>query len=208
MGRRRQDGKRERILQAAARVFAQRGFYNAKVSEIARAAQVADGTIYLYFKNKDDLLISLFEEEMDKILSTVKKRLQTVGDPIQRLRTFVETHLELVEGNPAMAEVMQVELRQSNKFMKDYDNRKFKEYLNILGEIIAEGQKAGTIRSDVHPSVAKRVIFGALDEISTYWIFTRRKSLEVGEVANQICEMFTRGLVIEPALEGAEKAAL
>lgn len=194
MPRQRQDGKHQRILNAAVKVFAQKGFFNAKVSEIAKEAGVADGTIYLYFKSKDDILIHLFEEEMEKIIRNMREKLRHGSDPLEKLRIFIRTHLELVEGNPAMAEVIQVELRQSNKFMKDYDNRKFHEYLNILAEIVKEGQQQGLMRQNILPSVAKRVIFGALDEMSTYWVFSRKRSRVLEEVAAQVCEILTHGL--------------
>ncbi|MEJ5376180.1 MAG: TetR/AcrR family transcriptional regulator [bacterium] len=194
MARQRHDGKHQKILNAAVKVFAQKGFFNAKVSEIAKEAQVADGTIYLYFKNKDDILIHLFEEEMEKIIQKMEENLRVGSDPLDKLRIFIKTHLGLVESNPAMAEVIQVELRQSNKFMKDYDNRKFHEYLNLLAEIIREGQQQGLIRQNILPSVAKRVIFGALDEMSTYWVFSKRRSKVLEEVTSQVCEILIQGL--------------
>ncbi len=194
MARQRHEGKHQKILNAAVKVFAQKGFFNAKVSEIAKEARVADGTIYLYFKNKDDILIHLFEEEMEKIIRNMKESLGASSDPLEKLRIFIKTHLGLVESNPAMAEVIQVELRQSNKFMKHYDNRKFHEYLNILAEIVRDGQQKGLIRQNILPSVAKRVIFGALDEMSTYWVFSKRRSKVLEEVAAQVCEILIQGL--------------
>jgi TetR/AcrR family fatty acid metabolism transcriptional regulator len=186
--------KHHRILQAAIKVFARKGFYNARVSEIAREAQVADGTIYLYFKNKDDILIHLFEEEMDRILQAMRRAIEPLSDPLEKLRAFARTHLSLVEENPLLAEVIQVELRQSSKFMKDYDNHKFLEYLNLLAEIIEEGQRMGSIRPDIHPAIAKRVIFGALDEMSTYWVLSKKRRLPMKEAARQISEILIRGV--------------
>jgi TetR/AcrR family fatty acid metabolism transcriptional regulator len=207
LARQRQDGKHQKILEAAVKVFAQKGFFNAKVSEIAKEARVADGTIYLYFKNKDDILIHLFEEEMEKIIRGMRERLRASADPVEKLKIFIRTHLGLVESNPAMAEVIQVELRQSNKFMKDYDNRRFHEYLNILAEIVREGQQKGLIRQNILPSVAKRVIFGALDEMSTYWVFSKRRSKVLEEVAAQVCEILIRGLAEGSSSMAAEAAA-
>src|SRR5262245_19034602 len=109
----RAEAKRERILDAAVKVFAQEGFYNAKVSQIAQAAGVADGTIYLYFKSKDDLLISLFEDRMELVNRTLKEALASARGAVDRLKAVVRLHLELVEKNRHMAEVICVELRQS-----------------------------------------------------------------------------------------------
>lgn len=207
MPRQRHDGKHERILDAAVKVFAQKGFFNAKVSEIAKEARVADGTIYLYFKSKDDILIHLFEEEMEKIIRNMKDKLRAASDPLEKLKIFIKTHLGLVESNPAMAEVIQVELRQSNKFMKDYDNRRFHEYLNLLAEIVKEGQQQGLMRQNILPSVAKRVIFGALDEMSTYWVFSKKRSKVLEEVATQVCEILIKGLAEGSSSMAARAAA-
>src|SRR5262245_55757880 len=140
-------GKRERILEAAVRVFAEKGFYGAKVSEIAREAGVADGTIYLYFKSKDDLLISLFEDRMAQINGALREKLATEPNALARLRRFIEMHLELVENRRELVEVLTVELRQSSKFMREYKNPKFAEFLKILAAVIDEGQRSGELRT-------------------------------------------------------------
>src|SRR2546430_7033936 len=114
-------GKRSRILDAAVRVFAEKGFYGARVAEIAREAGVADGTIYLYFKSKDDLLISLFEDRMENVNQNLRDAIAAApaDDPIAKLRSAIRLHLVLVEKNQHLAEVLTVELRQSAKFMKE-----------------------------------------------------------------------------------------
>src|SRR5690349_23921911 len=108
--------KRERILEAAERVFADHGFFNAKVSEIARHAGVADGTIYLYFKSKDDLLISLFETRMERVCGDLVAAVALVRGAEAKLDAFIRTYLEMVQRNPKVAEVLTIELRQSSKF--------------------------------------------------------------------------------------------
>src|SRR5512132_2077692 len=110
--------KRERILSAAERIFARHGFFAARVSEIAKDAGVADGTIYLYFKSKDDLLISLFESRMEQVNRTLEAAIASAGSPLEQLRAFIRAYLRLVHDEPAAAEVLTIELRQSSKFMK------------------------------------------------------------------------------------------
>ncbi|MFY9111938.1 MAG: TetR/AcrR family transcriptional regulator, partial [Desulfomonilia bacterium] len=183
------------ILNAAKHVFAMEGFYNSKVSEIAREAHVADGTIYLYFKNKDDILISLFEEELNRIIITVKSKIENIEDPREKLIVFCDNHLNMVESDRALAEVIQVELRQSNKFMREYKNKHFLAYLNIIADIIAQGQEQGIFRLDVKPDIFARVIFGSLDELSTYLVTARRKRFDVHEVATMVGNSFINGLV-------------
>jgi TetR/AcrR family fatty acid metabolism transcriptional regulator len=185
------------ILNAAKQVFAMEGFYNSKVSEIAREAHVADGTIYLYFKNKDDILISLFEEEITRIIKTVKTELDNIEDPRKKLIKFCDNHLTIVETDRALAEVIQVELRQSNKFMREYKNKNFLAYLNIISDIITQGQQQGVFRDDLKPDLCARVIFGSLDELSTYLVTAKRKRFDVHEVADMVGNSFLNGLVKE-----------
>ncbi len=168
---------------------------------------MADGTIYLYFKGKDDILIHLFEETMDVILRGMRADLEPLEDPVEKLRAFVRRHLRLVEENPDLADVIQVELRQSNKFMKDYDNRKFQEYLNLVADIILEGQERGVIRPDINPSIAKRVVYGALDEISTFWILSKKKSLSVEGAAQQVSDILIRGFLRDQSAGEEARAA-
>jgi len=183
------------ILNAAKQVFAMEGFYNSKVSEIAREAHVADGTIYLYFKNMDDILISLFEEELTRIIKTVKSELESITDPREKLIKFCDNHLAILEADKALAEVIQVELRQSNKFMREYKNRHFLSYLNIIADIVAQGQQQGIFRNELKPDLCARVIFGSLDELSTYLITSKRKRFDVHEVAVMVGRSFLEGMV-------------
>jgi len=191
--------KHQKIIQAAAKVFAEKGFYNSRVSEIAKEANVADGTIYLYFKNKDDILISLFEEEFGRIVENIRKELSREKNALDKIRRFAFAHLSIVSDTPHLAEVLGVEVRQSGKFMKEYINRPFMEYLNLVRSIFMEGQESGLIRKDLTPGVMKRALFGALDEMSRYWILSPRKKHNVEEAARQISEVFIRGVMTEEA---------
>lgn len=186
--------KYQKIIQAATRVFAEKGFYNAKVSDVAREAQVADGTIYLYFKNKDDLLISIFEESMDVFTATVLTQLGQTQNPVEKLARFIQLHLELVRKNQDTAQVLQVELRQSAKFMKEYAGTKFKEYLSIISSILEEGKEKGVFRSSINPFIVKRALFGAIDEMALEWVLMKRKKYSTEAAAEQLCELFIEGL--------------
>ncbi|MCH7754758.1 TetR/AcrR family transcriptional regulator [candidate division KSB1 bacterium] len=188
------DDKRSRILKAAVKVFAQLGFYNAKVSQIAKNAGIADGTIYLYFKNKDEILISIFEEEMAKFISKVSKEIESAADVKNKLRVFAKTHLNFVKNNPRLAQVFQLELRQSNKFIKEYAGSKLKEYLNVAGDIIEEGQRHGVIRKDIHPGLIKRALFGSLDEVATHWVLMKNGKYDLEKSAEQIADIFINGI--------------
>ena len=187
-------GKHDQIIEAAVKIFAKKGFYNAKVSEIAREASVADGTIYLYFKNKDDILISLFEEKMHFWIEQVEEVVSKVDDPLEKIRAFVAQHLYMIKEHKYLAEVMQIELRQSSKFMRRYVPVKFLEYLDLIGKIIEEGKKEGVIRQDVIPAIAKRALFGALDEMLLYWVLAKKPKYSMDESIEQISHLFIDGL--------------
>jgi TetR/AcrR family transcriptional regulator, fatty acid metabolism regulator protein len=166
--------KRERILHAAERIFARHGFFAAKVSDVAKEAGVADGTIYLYFKSKDDLLISLFERRMQQVNDTLRAAVEGVASPRAQLSAFIKAYLQLVHDEPSAAEVLTIELRQSSKFMKEYENPQFADFLRMLGGIIAAAQDKGELASGIPPHVAARMIFGMLDELALAWVLTKQ----------------------------------
>src|SRR2546428_1190638 len=139
----RSNDKRGRILDAAIRVFAERGFHSATVAEIARAAGVADGTIYLYFKGKDDLLLRLFDEKMTGLVAEVKAALAQERRAAEKLKRFIQLHLALVERNPDLAAVLIVELRQSAQFLKAADRQKLAAYIDLIEEVVRAGRESG-----------------------------------------------------------------
>jgi TetR/AcrR family fatty acid metabolism transcriptional regulator len=189
--------KRDRILDAAVRVFAQEGFYNAKIAQVAKLADVADGTIYLYFKSKDDLLISLFEQRMDHINAQMRTAVDNGTTAPDRLRRMIAMHAALVEKDPYTAEVLTVELRQSAKFIKEYENKKFGEYLRLISSTISEGQARGELRDDIEPQLAARAIFGAIDELALQHLVSRsarKKSFDLSAAAEQLSDIFVSGL--------------
>lgn len=191
--------KRQRIMDAAIQVFAAKGFYGARISDIARAAQVADGTIYLYFKNKDDLLISLFEDRMEVIVAQFRRRITNEPSAKARLRGFIDQHLQMVAEQPTLAEVLTRELRQSAKFVREYPAPKFSEYLDLIEEIIEYGRQTGEFDSQVAPKVLKRALFGALDEVSLHWVTSRRQPYTLEAAAEDIWRLCAQGMLRQPA---------
>jgi TetR/AcrR family fatty acid metabolism transcriptional regulator len=190
MGKKKNNVKYYKIIKAATKIFADKGFYKAKVSDIAKEAQVAD----IYFENKDDILISLFEEQMQSVLDNMEAQLSEEDEPDKKLERFASAHLQLIEQHKDMAEIIQVEIRQSDKFMKEYKNVKFAQYLDLIEDIVREGQEKGMFKKEVIPGVAKRAFFGALDEMSRYWVLSSRKQYDIGTTARQISEFFLRGI--------------
>ena len=181
-------------MQSALRVFASKGFFGAKVNDIASAAGVADGTIYLYFKSKDDLLISLFEEQMALVNAELLRSMEDGGTATEKLRQFIEGYFRLVQENPHATEVITLELRQSEKFMKEYSNPRFAEFLKILAGVIEEGQEAGELRKGPPAPVLARALFGMLDELALMWITARDGKIAIGKAAEWVESLVLEGL--------------
>ena len=184
--------KRDAILRAAIDVFAERGYFNAQVADVARAAGVAAGTVYLYFKSKDDLLVSIFERSMRDGLALGRAAVAGLDDPSERLRRLARGHLARLGADRNLAIVFQVELRQSTKFMARFSSSLLRDYLGLIRDAIADGQRAGIFRDDIKPTAAAKILFGALDEMATNWILSgRRYSLEAD--AEPVVDLFLNG---------------
>ena len=185
--------KRDALLRAATRVFARRGFFNAQVADIARVAGVAAGTVYLYFRSKDDLLASIFERTMREAIDEGRAALSGIGEPVQRLHEIARLHLERLGRDRDLAVVFQVELRQSTKYMQRFSSTLLQEYLAMIRDTIAAGQADGSLRADVNPTVAAKIFFGALDEMATNWILSRRRYSLVSQ-AETVVGVFVDGV--------------
>jgi TetR/AcrR family fatty acid metabolism transcriptional regulator len=184
--------KRDAILRAAIDVFAERGYFNAQVADVARVAGVAAGTVYLYFRSKDDLLISIFERGMRDALADVRAATKDAADPRERLRRIARGHLARIGRDRNLAVVFQVELRQSTKFMERFSATLLRDYLGLIRDAIAEGQAQGLLRADIKPTVASKMLFGALDEMATNWILSKRRYSLEGD-ADAVIDLFLHG---------------
>jgi len=185
--------KRDAILRAATQVFARNGFFQSQVADVARAAGVAAGTVYLYFRSKDDLLASLFERTMTEAIAEGRSVLEGVDDPRERLSRIANLHLDRLGRDRDLAVVFQVELRQSTKFMERFSSSYLRDYLGLIRETIAEGQAAGVFRNNINPTVAAKVFFGALDEMATNWMLSRRRYSLAAEAA-VVVDLFVNGV--------------
>lgn len=185
--------KRDLILRAATKVFAQNGFFNSQVADVARVAGVAAGTVYLYFKSKDDLLVSIFERSMRTVLADGRADTRAIADPAARLRRIARLHLERLGRDRDLAVVFQVELRQSVKFMERFSETFLQDYFKLIRDAIAEGQHSGAFRKDISATTATKVFFGALDEMATNWVLSRRK-YDLAAEADAVADLFLNGV--------------
>ena len=185
--------KREAILRAAIGVFAHNGYFNSKVADIAKEAGVADGTVYLYFKSKEEILHSIFDRSVEEAIAEARKQLDLISDPKEKLRRIALLHLERLGSDRDLAVVFQVELRGSTKFMEEFSKAGFAEYLALIRSTIEEGQQAGIFRSELNAKVVSKILFGALDEMATNWILSKRR-YKLAPMADQVLDIILNGV--------------
>lgn len=201
-GRQRHEEKYQRILDAALEVFATKGFFEAKITEIAKLAGVADGTIYLYFKNKDDLLISLFESKLEYVNTRLRAALADIPDVPGKLEHIIRNHLGLALEHPTLTRFMTIELRRSGKFMKEYAKEQLSAYLDEVGRVFDEGKAQGLFRPEISTGIFKQLLFGALDHACTVWVNNpHRRSDDIREIAAQMYEFVMRGAATAKAAQ-------
>ena len=185
--------KREAILRSATKVFAQNGYFNSKVADVAADAGIADGTVYLYFKSKDEILHSIFDRAMEHFIAEGRRELAELQTPLERLRRIAELHLERLGTDRDLAIVFQVELRGSTKHMQEFSAAGFAQYLDIIRETIEAGQRAGDFRTDVRPIIAAKILYGSLDEMVTNWVLSKR-SYALAPMASEVLKIFLIGI--------------
>jgi TetR/AcrR family fatty acid metabolism transcriptional regulator len=185
--------KRAAILEAATAVFAERGFFGAQVADIARGAGIAAGTVYLYFRSKDEILTSIFDRTMKEAIAEGRAALAEVKDPHERLRRIARLHLTRMGRDRNLAIVFQVELRQTTKFMERFSATGLHDYLLLIQETIEDGQASGAFRKSLSARTGAKVFFGALDEMATNWILSRRR-YALAQQADEIVDLLVGGM--------------
>lgn len=187
--------KYKQIIEAAVEVIAENGFHASQVSKIAKKANVADGTIYLYFKNKEDILISVFREKMGSFVGITRGAIQGQSSASEKLQTFIHMHYHQLASNPNLAIVTQLELRQSKTELRIEINNILKDYLQIIDDILEQGIQDGEIRDDINPQTMRQMIFGTLDETVTTWVMKLQKYSLTNETS-EIHRLLTKGLFL------------
>ncbi len=184
--------KYEQIIDAAVKVIAENGYHHAQVAKIAKEAGVADGTIYLYFKNKEDILISLFEEKMGNFVETIKEEIVGINAIDEKLHLLIQTHFKQLAANKALAVVTQLELRQSNQELRYKINEILKGYLLVMDAILIEGKESGFFNKELDIRLARQMIFGTLDEVVTNWVMKDCK-YDLLSLAKPVQQMLMNG---------------
>ncbi len=185
--------KYDRILEAAVKVFAEQGFFQSTVSQIAREAGVADGTIYLYFKNKDDILVQFFSYKTRQVFARFREEVDGADNAVDKLRNLIRRHLEEFQNDRNMAIVYRAETHRHSRLVEAQIKEMSKMYLDIVSEIVEEGQEKGLIRKDLYLSLVKRFILGGVDEVINTWIHADGK-YDLVTMADPLVDLFIRGI--------------
>lgn len=194
LGANRGTEKYQRILDAAVAVFAEKGFFVSRISDIAERANVADGTVYLYFKNKDEILASAINTAFDGFVSAARRELEKLPTPSQRLRRLAYLHLKALGSNRNLAVVFQMELRQSTRFLSEFSHGHLVEYFNLVRQAICDGKASGEFRSDLHEKIAAICFFGAIDEMVTSWVLSEKEYL-LSQAADPLVDILLGGML-------------
>ena len=185
--------KYQRILDAAVAVFAEKGFFTSRIADIADRAGVADGTVYLYFKNKEEILMTAINTAFDGFMSLARTELKKLPDPAERLRRLAFLHLDGMGSNRNLAVVFQMELRQSTRFLSEFSHHHMIEYLRLVREAITEGQARGMFRREMSDKYAANCFFGALDEMVTSWVLSGHE-FPLANAADVVVDIFLNGV--------------
>ena len=181
------------ILEAAIKVIARHGYHRTRVADIAREAGVADGTVYIYFTKKEDILISLFQVMMARFVEGLRLNLEGCGDANGKLQTLITYHLTTLEGLPDQAKVTQIELRQIDPEINEGISQPLLDYFKLIEEVIEEGKNQGLYRQDLDVRTARKVIFGAVDEVVTCWVMSKKR-YDLDSLAGPVFNLLVRGL--------------
>ncbi len=181
------------ILEAAIKVFARQGFYQSTIAQIAREAGVADGTIYLYFKNKDDILVQFFNYRTKQVFDRFRAAVNQADNSLDKLRSLIRRHLTEFQRDRNMAVVYQVETHQNSRLAEAQIREMSQMYQDLVSEIVETGQQEGRIRKDLYVGLVKRFILGAVDEVINTWLHSD-KNYDLVSMADPLVELFIRGI--------------
>ncbi|WP_431027445.1 TetR/AcrR family transcriptional regulator [Lysinibacillus sp. LZ02] len=185
--------KYKQIIDAAVIAIAENGYHQAQVSKIAKQAGVADGTIYLYFKNKEDILISIFNEKMGLFVEKLQDIINSGNSSSEKLTQMIENHFEVLANDRHLATVTQLELRQSNKELRLKINAILKEYLVLLDQILIEGMLSGEFNPTMDVRLARQMVFGTVDEITTTWVMNEYR-YDLLALSPKVAQLVLNGL--------------
>lgn len=187
--------RRESILAAASRVFSQKGFQAASITEIAQAAGVSDGLVYKYFENKRDLLISALTAFYERVISDLEEQVDLGETFADRLRLLVQTHLGVFVRDTGLCRLFISEVRVATDYPGSAIQILNKRYTAVLMRIVRDGIQNGEVRPDTDPRVVRDLLFGAIEHMAWRHV-TTRKVLDCDRLGQHIAAMIVDGIAV------------
>lgn len=186
------------IIEAALEAFSEYGYHDCPVAKIARRANVADGTIYLYFANKEEILISVFREKINRLIKDVSESTNDCANAWEKIETLVRYHMTALGGDRILANFLQIQLRQSSSNIRHGIATPLKKFYTLIESFVIEGQEEGVIDAAINANIARKLIFGCFDEVISCWVLSRRQ-YDVKERIDDVLYLLHRALVVEGA---------
>ncbi|MCD6532682.1 MAG: TetR/AcrR family transcriptional regulator [Deltaproteobacteria bacterium] len=185
------------IIEAALEAFSEYGYHDCPVSKIAQKANVADGTIYLYFANKEEVLVSVFQEKINRLIRDIEKLTTDCSDAWEKIEVLIRYHLTNMGNDPVLANFLQIQLRQSSSKIRQGIAEPLRKFYRLIESFVADGQKEGVIDSSLNANIARKVIFGSIDEVVSCWVLSRRR-YDLKERIDDVVYILQRALLSEP----------
>ena len=193
MARKKDEEKRKKILDAATKVFARVGFSNTRIQDVAQEAGIAHGTVYLYFKSKDDLFISIFQESLGELIDYISSEVQKKDSAEDKLRWMISLQLDVIEENPDLTKLILIEFPGTGNFLNDRNIDVLSNYIDMIGDVLKNGIEEGIFSTNVKPDIIATMIYAAMQGIATRWILDGMNySIKTMDV--EISEIFLKGL--------------
>jgi len=193
MARKKDEEKRKKILDAATKVFARVGFSNTRIQDVAQEAGIAHGTVYLYFKSKDDLFISIFQESLGELIDYISSEVQKKDSAEDKLRRMISLQLDVIEENPDLTKLILIEFPRTGNFLTDRNIDVLSNYIDVIGDVLRNGIEEGIFSTNVKPDIIATMIYAAMQGIATRWILDGM-SYSIKTIDVEISEIFLKGL--------------
>lgn len=193
MARKKDDEKRKNILESATKVFASKGFYNAKIQDVATEAGVAHGTVYLYFKNKDDLLSAIFYEVLGELIEYIRSEVQKEKTAEDKFRRMISIQIDIIEENPDLTKLILIEFPRTGKFLSNSNIDILSKYIDMIADIIDKGIKEGQFNTDIKIDMVATMIYASIQGLATRWILDDMQYTLKG-MEKSVSDLFIEGI--------------
>ena len=170
MSRKKDGEKRKRILDSAIKVFARTGYSDARMQDVAKEADVSHGTVYVYFKNKDALFVSIFQEILGELIKYLCSEIQKEKNAEDKLRRMISMQLDIIEENPDLTKLILIEFPRSGNFLSDSNTDVLSKYIDLISDVIKQGIDGGIFSIGIRTDIIATMIYAGIQGIATRWI--------------------------------------